>query len=130
MHTQIEFPYVVVKPWGREIWFANNAAKNYCGKELVIEHGWQLSLHRHMIKDEVFYVLAGKVYVETSEHNDGSNRKHHVLHAGDRLHIPTGLWHRMRAEDSQVRIIEASTFHDDGDVERLETSRYCGAGGD
>lgn len=121
----MEFPHVVQKPWGREIWFANDDRKNYCGKELVITAGWQLSLHRHLVKDEVFYLIEGEMHVETSDQEDGSNLRQVVMHPGDRFHIPTGLWHRMRAI-TPVRLIEASTFHRDDDVERLEVSCYCG----
>lgn len=121
----MEFPHVVQKPWGREIWFANNEQKNYCGKELVITQDWQLSLHRHPVKDEVFYLIQGEMLVETSDREDGTNRKQLTLQPGACFHVPAGLWHRMRAV-TPVRLIEASTFHRDDDVERLEPSCYCG----
>ena len=116
------FPHVVIKAWGKEIWFANNAEKNYCGKELQIDHGWQLSLHRHLVKDETFYIMAGPVVVEYSDNADGSGLKMRRLLPGDRFHVPAGRWHRLRAATRNASVIEASTFHDDADVERLVPS--------
>lgn len=121
----MEFPHRVKKPWGCEIWFANNPEKNYCGKELVIDQGWQLSFHRHIVKDEVFYVIQGEMVVETSASPDGCERQLVTLQPGGIFHVPTGLWHSMLAI-TPVRLIEASTFHRDDDVERLELSRYRG----
>ena len=33
------------KRWGKEIWFANNEEKDYCGKILEIDPANELSLH-------------------------------------------------------------------------------------
>src|SRR4051812_37450647 len=42
------------KIWGREIWITNTAL--YCGKHLLLNKGYQCSLHYHKIKDETFHL--------------------------------------------------------------------------
>lgn len=119
----MSFPLRVPKDWGYEIWFANDEARDYCGKELGFKLGWRCSLHRHPVKDEVFYVVQGRFLIESSKNEDGSDIQETEIGPGDRFHVPTGLWHRMTAigaVDGYARLIEVSTFHTDEDVERLE----------
>lgn len=102
---------VVPKAWGEEHWIVN---REYCGKLLILKQGWRCSMHFHKVKDEVFYVIAGKVLLET-EHGD------RVMLPGDHQHIPQRLLHRFSGlEDS--RIIEFSSHHEDEDSFRTEPS--------
>jgi quercetin dioxygenase-like cupin family protein len=102
---------VVPKAWGEEHWIVN---KDYCGKLLILKRGWRCSMHFHKVKDEVFYVIAGKVLLETEQ---GAR----VMLPGDHQHIPQRLLHRFSGlEDS--RIIEFSSHHEDDDSFRTEPS--------
>jgi quercetin dioxygenase-like cupin family protein len=101
----------VPKVWGEEHWIVN---REYCGKKLVLKRGFRCSMHFHKVKDEVFYVIAGKVLLET-EHGA------RVMLPGDHQHIPQRLLHRFSGlEDS--RIIEFSSHHEDDDSFRTEPS--------
>jgi mannose-6-phosphate isomerase-like protein (cupin superfamily) len=52
-------PKIVEKPWGREIWYADQAA--YAGKVLEVTKGRRLSLQYHERKTETLFLLSGKV---------------------------------------------------------------------
>lgn len=118
----MNFPYRVAKDWGYELWFANDEANNYCGKELGFKKGWRCSLHRHPVKDEVFYITQGRFIIEYAHREDASDLQWMNLMVGERFHVPTGMWHRMTAVglETHSKLIEVSTFHRDEDVERLE----------
>ncbi len=101
----------VPKEWGEEHWIVN---RQYCGKKLVLRRGWRCSLHYHRVKDEVFYLIKGRVLLEV----DGNE---HVMVPGDHHHIPPKTVHRFSGlEDSEI--IEFSTHHEDEDSYRLEKS--------
>ena len=74
----------VPKVWGEEHWIVN---RDYCGKKLVLRKGFRCSLHYHKVKDEVFYVIAGRVLLE---YGDGVR----VLEVGHHQHIAPGVVHR------------------------------------
>ena len=57
-------PKYVEKEWGSEEWFANNEPRNYCGKILNIKKNKGTSMHFHINKHEVFYVLEGMLRVD------------------------------------------------------------------
>lgn len=106
--------YVAPKDWGHEEWIVNNA--KYCGKKLVFNTGGRCSLHYHKIKEETFYILSGKIYIELVDGNKKINR---VMEPGDTQHILPGLWHRITAlQPSEV--MEFSTFHMEDDSYRIE----------
>ncbi|MCF7799558.1 cupin domain-containing protein [Candidatus Babeliales bacterium] len=108
----------VKKVWGHEEWIVNNP--KYCGKKLVLKQGFRCSMHKHDIKDETFYILSGKVLMET-EFN-GKNEKF-VMLPGDIKHIEIGMWHRFTGlVDSDI--IEFSTFHMEQDSIRKEESGF------
>jgi mannose-1-phosphate guanylyltransferase len=105
-------PEVHRKVWGRELWIANSDL--YCAKRLVIDAGWQCSLHYHKIKDEIFTVTKGAVTISL-----GGERLH--LRVGDSVHVRPWVKHRFAAEvDSEL--FEVSTRHSDEDVYRIEPS--------
>ena len=99
------------KVWGEEHWIVN---RDYCGKKLVLNRGWRCSLHHHRNKDEVFYVIRGRVLLETG---DGWR----VLGVGDAERIAPGVVHRFWGLETS-EIIEFSTHHEEDDSYRAETS--------
>ncbi len=120
----MQFPHLVHKPWGYELWFANSDEKNYCGKELVILSSHRLSLHRHIVKDETFYIQRGDIIIETGIPGEEGYQVLHLSH-GATIHIAPGVWHRVTATTRDARLIEVSTFHADADVERLQPGGHC-----
>lgn len=107
---------MVAKEWGSEIWVCNNDL--YCMKFLRVEAGYQCSLHRHLVKDETFFVQEGAITLEF-----GNETRY--LQAGDSQRISPGTWHRFSNKEKEFTgIIEVSTHHSDEDVERREPSRH------
>jgi len=99
------------KVWGEEHWIVN---RDYCGKKLVLRRGWRCSLHFHKTKDEVFYLIQGRVLLQV---DDGWL----VLEPGEAKRIAPGVVHRFWGlEDSEI--IEFSTHHEEGDSFRHEVS--------
>jgi len=111
----------VPKVWGEEIWLTNS--DKYCAKFLELSSGYQCSLHRHLIKDETFFVLEGTVDLEIQTGTNQKFKQTVRLEAGENYHIPVGVFHRFSSGYSGALILEVSTKHDDMDVERLEDSR-------
>lgn len=108
----------VEKLWGHEEWIVNN--EKYCGKKLVLKKGGRCSMHKHEIKDETFYILSGKVLMESEYEGKKENR---LMTQGDVMHIKVGMWHRFTGiEDSEI--MEFSTFHMDEDSIRKEPSCF------
>ncbi|MBI5629853.1 MAG: cupin domain-containing protein [Elusimicrobia bacterium] len=91
---------VVEKPWGRELWFAQN--KKYAGKILVVEKGRRLSLQYHKLKRETLYVLKGRLQLEL-----GGRKK--TLEAGSAFDVPPKTVHRFAAPSGRVTLVEVST---------------------
>ena len=56
--------YVVPKSWGFEIWVIN---VDYCGKQLTVMPTKYCSIHKHLKKDEVFYVIDGSLRLQYTE---------------------------------------------------------------
>lgn len=94
------------KPWGREIWFAQN--DNYAGKILELKKGHRYSLQYHEEKLETQYVYSG--LVKMTYGTDHENLKEIVLKPGDKFDVNPYTIHRAEAlEDS--KIFEVSTPH-------------------
>ena len=101
----------VKKEWGKEIWIVN---RDYCGKKLVLNKGFRCSMHFHKNKDETFYILKGKVLMET-------DNKKQIMLPGSSVLITPNTKHRFTGlEDSEI--MEFSTHHDDSDSYRDEVS--------
>ena len=100
---------IVEKPWGREIWFAQEP--EYLGKILEIRKGKRSSLQYHKEKKETMYILKGKLRI-TGE------KEEIILQEGDSITLNPGDVHRLVPEEDVI-IIEASTYHPK-DVVRLE----------
>lgn len=105
-------PRIIPKPWGREIWYAHQAA--YAGKILEVNQGHALSLQKHERKHETMYLQSGRLLF----HLDGVEFE---LTPGECLTIRPGQIHRLTALEDSV-ILEVSTPELD-DVIRLE-DRY------
>lgn len=119
----VDRPRVVPKPWGHEEIFALVEGK-YCGKLLHVRAGHALSLQYHRQKDEVISVYSGTARVLVGPSVD--QLREVVLRAGEGLHLPPGVIHRIAA-DTDLVMLEASTTELD-DVVRLADD-YGRAGG-
>ena len=101
----------VKKVWGKEIWIVN---RDYCGKKLILNKGYRCSMHHHKNKDETFYILKGKVLMET-------DNKKQIMTEGDSIIIAPNTKHRFTGLENS-EIIEFSTHHEDEDSYRDELS--------
>ena len=105
------------KGWGHEEWIVNS--EKYCGKILRFEKGKRCSWHYHNIKDEVFYLLSGKIELRVSDGDNLDESQSLYLEKGETFHVTTGLRHQMIAvEDSEL--LEVSTQHFEDDSIRLK----------
>jgi len=105
---QSKKPKIVEKPWGREIWLAEEP--EYLGKILEIRKGERSSLQYHKEKKETMYVLKGRLKIV--------NDSEIILEEGDSITLSPGDVHRLVPEED-VTIIEVSTYHPE-DVVRLK----------
>jgi mannose-6-phosphate isomerase-like protein (cupin superfamily) len=112
----------VEKPWGYELHYALTAA--YCGKILFVRADEQLSLQYHEVKEESWYVQAGRAMLELGELGGELDRLE--IGPGDAFHFPPGTVHRVTATED-LTILEVSTPYLD-DVVRL-ADRYGRTGG-
>lgn len=100
----MEKPEIKLKPWGREIWFAQT--DKYAGKILEIKQGHRYSLQYHEKKSETQYVYSGKV--KFTYGTDKKNLQDKILNPGDKIDITPYTIHRLEAlEDSEI--FEVST---------------------
>ncbi|HWG84154.1 MAG TPA: hypothetical protein VNT60_01630 [Deinococcales bacterium] len=110
MTNPLTDPKVVDKPWGREIWYADNPS--YAGKILEVKAGHRLSLQKHEIKEETLYLLSGRVKLTFIPVGSGQSPEEavHEWLPGQLVHIPTGTVHRFEAVEDAV-LLEVSTPH-------------------
>ena len=108
--------HIVPKGWGREVWIANG--ERYCGKILEIHKGKKCSLHFHKLKDESFYLRAGRLLLKIMASPDASAVEEFVLEAGQCFDVPVGLVHQMEALED-VELYEFSSQHFESDSYRL-----------
>lgn len=105
---------LIAKPWGHEVWFANQ--KDYVGKILFIKAGHRYSLQYHERKTETQHLLRGKVKFVIGPSIEALQEV--ILEPGDTLDILPTMIHRAEAlEDSEI--LEVST-NDLDDVVKLE----------
>lgn len=104
---------IIPKPWGKEIWFANQPG--YVGKILFINKGHRYSLQYHERKIETQYVLKGICKFLIGESED--NLEEIILNPGDKLDVYPGMIHRAEAIED-VEILEVSS-NDLDDVVKL-----------
>jgi quercetin dioxygenase-like cupin family protein len=124
MAEPLHTPKTVEKPWGREIWFADQAA--YAGKLLEVNKGCRLSLQYHERKTETLHLLSGKVLLTFRPIADGeapaaalvTPADQSVWLPGQSIHVPARTIHRFEALEDSV-LLEVST-PDLTDVVRLQ----------
>lgn len=117
-------PKVIEKPWGREIWYADQSA--YAGKVLEVKAGKRLSLQYHERKIETLYLLSGRVKLtfrplaagEAPSAELVNEADQHRWLPGQAIHIPPRTIHRFEALEDSV-LLEVST-PDLTDVVRLQ----------
>ena len=103
------------KGWGEEVWIINT--DKYCGKLLKFNKGATFSDHYHIIKDETWYVLEGKLELRYYDLSN-ADRLVKVLKPGAVVHISPSTPHQLVALEKSV-IIEVSTPHDEADSYRI-----------
>lgn len=104
-------PKIVKKVWGYEKIVVN---KDYCGKKLILKRGFRCSLHKHKKKDEVFYLIRGRILMEVGD-------KKWIMKPEDSVHIKPNILHRFTGL-TNAQIIEFSSHHEDDDSYRKEKS--------
>lgn len=110
-------PRHVEKPWGYEIWWAQN--EHYAGKLLHVKAGHQLSLQMHREKDETSYLLSGRLRLTHGPNADELTTEE--IGPGFSWRVEPGTVHTIEALEDAV-VLEASTPQVD-DVVRLK-DRY------
>ncbi|MBP9718358.1 cupin [Candidatus Gracilibacteria bacterium] len=115
----------VLKPWGREIWFA--WTDRYAGKILEIEPGHRFSLQIHKKKAESQFIIEGKVKFTFGKSE--KTLKTQTLTVGDKIDIPPGMLHRAEALTKTV-IFEVSTPELDDVVKLADDYGRFGIGND
>ena len=124
MAEPLHTPKSVEKPWGREIWFADQSA--YAGKILEVKKGCRLSLQYHERKTETLYLLSGKMIltfrpIAAGEKPDAAlvtPADQTIWLPGQTVHIPVRTIHRFEALEDSI-LLESST-PDLTDVVRLQ----------
>ena len=113
MESPLYSPKTVDKPWGREIWYADQP--KYAGKVLEVKAGTRLSLQYHERKTETLYLLSGHVRLVFKKVEDGAAPQASVTpedtfdwQPGQAVHIPTRTVHRFEAIEDSV-LLEVST---------------------
>jgi len=108
--TRSEHP----KVWGSEDWIVNDEEFGFCGKRLLLNEGYQCSIHSHARKSEVFYINKGLVLMQA--------------YGGEKLMLPSksllikrNTGHRFIGI-TDAEIIEFSSFHRESDSHRVEPS--------
>jgi quercetin dioxygenase-like cupin family protein len=115
----------VLKPWGKEIWFANQP--EYVGKILHIKKGHRYSLQYHERKKETQYLLKGQVKFYLGESADALEEI--IMSPGDKLDVYPGRVHRAEAlEDAEI--LEVSTNDLDDVVKLADDYGRSGKGND
>ena len=110
-----KFPYLVIKPWGREIWLEVN--DRYCFKELFIKAGERTSFQYHERKRETLYVISGRLGVILE--NERGKLEEIFLESGGFLTVIPPRKHRMFATEKNAHYLEAS-YPDVYDVIRIQ----------
>jgi mannose-6-phosphate isomerase-like protein (cupin superfamily) len=100
------------KGWGWENWIVNK--EEYCGKLLFFKQGLKCSYHYHKIKDEVFYVQSGKIFITYGYTDNIDAAETITLYEGEKFHVPVGMRHQMKAiEDTELFEFSTQHFEDD-----------------
>ena len=107
---------IVKKGWGYEKWIVNK--QEYCGKLLFFNSGKRCSFHKHLLKDETFYLQSGKLIIRYGRDEDINKAEIRLLIPGEKFYVPIGLIHQMEAV-TDCELFEFSTQHFDEDSYRI-----------
>jgi hypothetical protein len=126
--------YTVAKPWGHEIWYAENGDQvPYALKQIHMTAGKRSSLQSHQFKAETNYVVEGRVTVLNGTFAPAAGNTVDAAAIPRRIHgprtgwtSPPGMLHRVIAETNYTSI-EVSTPELD-DVIRWEDDTARGNG--
>ncbi len=75
-------------------------------------------MHFHNEKHETFYILEGKLKVDTLN-TETAEKTEHILVEGDTFVLDRLTPHQLIAHEGDVKFIEISTFHRDSDSYRV-----------
>jgi len=117
---------IKLKPWGREIWWADTP--KYAGKILEVKKGERLSLQFHHQKEETQFLFAGEIRITFGMHI--SKLRNKILKPGEVFHIPPKLIHRVEGIASLSIIFEVSTPHLTDVVKLADDYGRSGSGND
>ena len=102
------------RPWGHFEVLAHQV--DFKLKRIVVQPGQRLSMQRHWLRDEHWYVLEGWALVEI----DGRRQS---LVGGQSVDVLAGAWHRLANAGSQpLVVLEIQSGHAlaEDDIERRE----------
>lgn len=102
------------RPWGYYVVLADEPDLKV--KRIVVHPGKRLSLQRHRMRAEHWYVLKGEAVVTRDD-------KELHLKAGEAIDIPRGAVHRVRnpgRDDMAFVEIQTGDYFGEDDIERLE----------
>lgn len=103
----------ITKVWGHEEIICST--NKYSGKILVLKKGYQSSFHNHKLKDEVFFILEGKVLLWLDKHS-------YILTPKDTVRIKPYTNHSFMGLKNS-KIIEFATKDIKSDTYRITKSR-------
>ena len=106
--------YTEHRPWGYFIVLADEP--DHKVKRVVVHPGKRLSLQRHRLRSEHWYVIAGEGAVTL----DGASI---LLRPGDSLNIPRGAVHRIENAgmvDFSIVEVQTGEYFGEDDIERIE----------
>lgn len=125
--TRARVVEVFRRPWGSGEVFATS--ENCSVRLLTIDAAQKLSFQRHVCRDELFVALDDGVGIDISIHDFESVKPSEFdsrieplsLEEGDYLLVPRGIWHRVRASRTRVRVLEIAfgIYDEEFDIERL-----------
>jgi quercetin dioxygenase-like cupin family protein len=80
---------------------ANNIEEGYCGKLIFMFEGQLCPWHHHNKKHETFFIVKGKIEMETEDEKV-------IMNQGDHKSISQGMKHRFSAIGGDALILESS----------------------
>ena len=109
------------KVWGNEV--SIGYEPYYTVKLMTITPGYQCSIHSHSFKTESFYLISGKLTVETINTKTGITTITNLTEGFDNITILPNTPHRFYcADDNEVKFIEVSTAEYTDDNNRFAPS--------
>jgi mannose-6-phosphate isomerase len=104
----------ICAPWGYSLVLAHEP--EFKVKQIRVEAGHRLSLQRHQLRREHWYVVSGTAHVDLAGDRI-------VLNSGEAVDIPQFAWHRLGnggTEPLVVIEIQQGSYFGEDDIERAE----------